>query len=559
MDVKIIGRSSGRSATGAAAYRAGEKLQSVAHSAYQSGEKLQGNLNSLAKKENLACREAVTTPECGVTKLTKGAASGVRNQKHKFAQPHAATDEKRSKITHDYRSKGGVVYKEIMLPANAPPELMDRETLWNAVELSEKRKDAQLAREIIVALPKEFNFQEQVDILRVFSQENFVKIGMIADLAIHDKGDENPHAHIMLTTRDVRRNGFGYKNTDWNKKELLLKWRKGWADVNNRMFERKWLSERIDHRSYKEQGIDRQPSIHMGRAATALEKKGTKTEKGDYNRQIQQRNAERGTNLERAAGGVTSGERNPKPEPVRPRADAADETRAALMDAQFRMRRQQQESKGYAGLELERNFLEVECDSYQREIAKSDFRMEDMDERVKNIITLQGRVTELQAERQNLHFWQIRRKREIDREIRRIEGKIRDAQQRFKEKYKIIFDEAPAEIERVKKEIRFKKSELEKKNVRIAEITKIFDDLEPTYHARRRRIACEIDEISVNKILAQMREPPKTQARDISKLAQIARNLDVDAITEDEFQKIIEGLHKIQINKTKLKRKNIPR
>ena len=108
LNVQIIGRSSGRSATGAAAYRAGEKLHSVAHASYQSGERLHG---------------------------------------------------KSGKITHDYRSKGGVVHKEIMLPENAPPKYADRQTLWNAVELSEKRKDAQLAREIIVALAQRIKFR----------------------------------------------------------------------------------------------------------------------------------------------------------------------------------------------------------------------------------------------------------------------------------------------------------------------------------------------------------------------------------------------------------------
>jgi len=213
------------------------------------------------------------------------------------------------KITHDYRAKGGVVYSEIMLPDGAPPEFMDSETLWNAVESSEKRKDAQLAREIIVALPKELNLDEQVEVLRVYSQENFVKTGMIADFSIHDKGEGNPHAHIMLATRNVSRDGFGKKNTGWNKKELLLKWRETWADTNNNMFERKGLTERIDHRSYKEQGIDRLPYIHMGHEATALEKKGVRTKRGDYNREIQRRNE-------------------------------ASETRAALMDANFKMRQE---------------------------------------------------------------------------------------------------------------------------------------------------------------------------------------------------------------------------
>ncbi|MCL2173275.1 MAG: MobA/MobL family protein, partial [Candidatus Bathyarchaeota archaeon] len=225
MDVKIIGRSSGRSATGAAAYRAGEKLHSVAHASYQAGEKLQGTVN------------------------------------------------KNDKITHDYTRKKGIVHSEIILPKNAPSKYTDRQTLWNAVELSETRKNSQLAREIIIALPIEFNLQEHLEVIRKYAKDNFVDKGMIADFAIHDTENDNPHAHIMLTTRNVTQEGFSEKNREWNKKENLLEWRKAWAHVVNEVFERKGLAQRIDHRTLKAQGIDRKPMIHLGYKASALEKK----------------------------------------------------------------------------------------------------------------------------------------------------------------------------------------------------------------------------------------------------------------------------------------------
>ena len=126
-------------------------------------------------------------------------------------------------VVHDYRAKGGVVYSEIMLPKGAPPEFMNSETLWNAVERAEKRKDAQLARELIVALQRDFSLPENIEVLRDFIEENFVDRGMIADFSIHDKKDGNPHAHIMLTTRDVSPEGFGKKNIEWNKKDLFLR------------------------------------------------------------------------------------------------------------------------------------------------------------------------------------------------------------------------------------------------------------------------------------------------------------------------------------------------
>jgi hypothetical protein len=265
-DGNIIGRSSGRSSVGAAAYRAGEKLRSVAHAAYQSGNELR---------------------------------EGEGGQ---------------GEIVHDYTRKGGVVHSEIILPEGAPEEYKDRQTLWNAVEKRERRKDAQLAREFIVGLQREFNLQEQIEVMRDYVKESFVDKGMIADVAIHDKGDGNPHAHIMLTFRDVTPDGFGLKNTTWNESRLFLEWRKNWAEVNNRVFERKGLEERIDHRSYAEQGLDREPMIHLGYEAAALERQGIKTQRGNHNREIQRRNERR------AIEGAVSEARNQKPEYALPHA-----------------------------------------------------------------------------------------------------------------------------------------------------------------------------------------------------------------------------------------------
>jgi hypothetical protein len=333
----------------------------------------------------------------------------------------------------------------------------------------------------------------------------------------------------MLTTRHITLDGFGKKNTDWNKKELLLEWREAWAHTNNEMFDRKGLTERIDHRSYKEQGVDRLPYIHMGHEATALEKKGIRTRRGDYNREIQKRN----------------------------------ETRAALMDANFKMRQEESEYKGLAGLDVERYSLRIKCDSDEREIIKLEFRSEDADERVKSIEILQDKGKKMTAERQKMHFWQIIRKSDMDWEIRKIERKIRDAQRSFEIEHNIAYDKAPAEIERVKKELDLKRSGLEKKKARIAEITKILDDIEENHRAQMRQLAREVDWNLVEEILEQMREPPpppKTQDHyDMSKLVQLAHQLDVDAVPKDEFKKILDGLDKIQLKLNKTKRRSRPR
>lgn len=193
---------------------------------------------------------------------------------------------------HDYRKKKEIVHKEILLPSNTSSEFINRAVLWNAVEQSEKRKNRQTAKHIDAALPVEISRDEQIDLVRNFCQQCFVSCGMCVDFAIHDKGDGNPHVHILLTTRRVDENGFTIKDRSWNEKALLLEWRKLWADwCNHKLY---YVSdERIDHRSYAEQGIDKTPQVHLGAAACAIEKKGYRTDKGSRNRRIAMRNIDK--------------------------------------------------------------------------------------------------------------------------------------------------------------------------------------------------------------------------------------------------------------------------
>lgn len=194
--------------------------------------------------------------------------------------------------THDYTHKTGIIHAEIMLPENAPVEFMDRATLWNAVELKNKRKDSQLAREVDMALPKEFTHDEQIEAVRDYIERNFTSQGICADFAIHDKGDGNPHAHIMFTMDKVSEKGIGLRleaeqdKVFYLQKQRLLGWREDWANVCNKHLEAKGLAEKIDHRSFANRGIDRVPTIHLGKEAAKLEKQGKKTERGDRNRQI---------------------------------------------------------------------------------------------------------------------------------------------------------------------------------------------------------------------------------------------------------------------------------
>lgn len=225
-------------------------------------------------------------------------------------------------VTHDYHNKKGLLHSEIFLPENIPIRLKDRETLWNSVELNEKASNAQLARNFIIALPKELSVEENKKLITEFIQENFVSKGMIADLAIHDEsneGNKNIHAHIMTTLRPINEKGEWQakskkeyildengerilgKNgkpktrkielTDWNNRGNAEKWRESFAALCNLYLEKNNLEKRVDHRSFERQGKEEIPTIHMGASASALERKGIETDKGNINREIKKHNS----------------------------------------------------------------------------------------------------------------------------------------------------------------------------------------------------------------------------------------------------------------------------
>lgn len=166
--------------------------------------------------------------------------------------------------TFDYTRKAGVQHTEILAPDGSPAWVYDRERLWNAVERAEVRKDAQLAREIELALPVELGNDEQLALVREFARRSFVSKGMVVDFAIHRDNPENPHAHLLLTTRDIGPDGFGAKRRDWNAKEQLLEWRAQWAETANAYLARAGPDLRIDHRTLQAQGIDLEPGRKIG-------------------------------------------------------------------------------------------------------------------------------------------------------------------------------------------------------------------------------------------------------------------------------------------------------
>jgi hypothetical protein len=173
------------------------------------------------------------------------------------------TDERTGEV-RDYTRKDGVLYSEIAAPENAPEWAKNRERLWNEVEAAEKRKDAQLCREFNAALPCALTPDQQKALVREFVSSNFKGKGMICDWSIHNADGKNPHVHMMTTMREIGPEGFGKKNREWNKKEVLQEQRKQWAKITNKHLERVGEKVRVDHRTLKAQGIDRTPTIHLG-------------------------------------------------------------------------------------------------------------------------------------------------------------------------------------------------------------------------------------------------------------------------------------------------------
>ena len=176
------------------------------------------------------------------------------------------------------------LHSEIMLPTNAPKSYADPETLWLKVEEAENRKDARLARRVIMGLPHELNHNQRIQLMRDYIQDQFISKGMIAEFAVHEphnEGDKrNYHAHILLTTRKVNEVGFWTsKTTEWNAKSQLLEWRNQWFNAQNRAYARAGHNIRIDPRTLKIQHLeavkngdikraielDRKPEIHIGR------------------------------------------------------------------------------------------------------------------------------------------------------------------------------------------------------------------------------------------------------------------------------------------------------
>ncbi len=206
-------------------------------------------------------------------------------------------DERIDRV-QDFSNKRGVVHSEVLLPDGAPEQWSDRERLWNDVEAFEVRKDAQLAREVEFAIPREMTERQGIELAHDFAQAEFVNQGMIADLNVHwdigEDGMPKPHAHVMLTMREVGEDGFGQKVRDWNRTEMVERWRERWAEhVNERLAELD-IDARVDHRSLEAQGIGLEPQSQIGAPAQRIEGEGIEAaDRAEMHREIARNNGAR--------------------------------------------------------------------------------------------------------------------------------------------------------------------------------------------------------------------------------------------------------------------------
>ena len=190
----------------------------------------------------------------------------------------------------------------ILKPDNAPEWTLEREKLWNEVESYEERDNAQIARSVLLSLPNDMSNEQQLELTREFIQENFVDDGMVADVSIHRDDVNNPHAHVLLTTRPFDENGNwekrkskripvldengkqtynekGWKVTrsvklkNWDDKATFKKWRENWAEKLNEKSIKFGTNKEYSHKSFKEQGRTEKAEIRLTRNEYQFEKR----------------------------------------------------------------------------------------------------------------------------------------------------------------------------------------------------------------------------------------------------------------------------------------------
>jgi hypothetical protein len=236
-------------------------------------------------------------------------------------------------VTHDYTRRRGVEATFTVAPVDAPEWAYNPERLWNAAERAETRKNSTLAREVELALPSLLSPEERQAITEKFAGELVERYGVAVSVAIHAPGrkgdDRNYHAHILATTRTMTPDGLGKKTRILDSRETgpgeVLKLRELAADIINESLAAANADIRVDHRSFKERGIDREPTTHLGPSATEMERRGEPSERGDMNREADRSNALAGER--QALDAAIETERERISTPPREREDAQERMR----------------------------------------------------------------------------------------------------------------------------------------------------------------------------------------------------------------------------------------
>ena len=450
LHVSMVKRSSGRSSVAAAAYRSAEKLRSEQDGMTHDYTPRTSSVNAAAYRSGEKLGE------------------------------------------YDYTRKQGVVHTEIMLPSNAPREYEDRATLWNANEKSEKRKDAQTARDIDIALPIELDRQEHIILVRAYVKENFVDKGMCGDLAIHDKGDGNPHAHILLTTREVSEKGFGKKNRDWNSTAQLKSWRENWAVACNECLRKH--NKRIDHRTLKAQGIDREPTIHIGVVAKHMERKGLEHPRARLNREIIARNT---------------------------------------------ARHMHELKEGYIALDKEISSLHEITTEARREMNSLRRTAEEIEERAGNIHRIAEQIDELKAKRQGMSVFQS--KKEIDADIQQFERVHEQATNYFTRTYQFTPEQAELEVKRMEATAESKRHLQDKLQEKITPLKEQREACLLDYQWQKLYAELNPDKQEIYNYLAKLEKDNRLQRQSVQdNLARLRCERVLDVITERNFQEIVK-------------------
>ena len=235
---------------------------------------------------------------CSVKSISRGAGQSIVAS---AAYRHACKlENSRTGEVHDYSRKRGLESSSIYLPSGVNPSwAQDRAQLWNAAEAAEKRKDARLGREIVLALPAELSAEQRRELTGEMARHLAERYSLVVDVAIHQpshQGDQrNHHAHMLISSRRITPEGFTEKARELDDHERgpaeVEHIRVEWARLANRALERAGQQSRIDHRSLKAQGIRRVPTVHLGPSASAMERRGILTRLGNRNRAAQAINA----------------------------------------------------------------------------------------------------------------------------------------------------------------------------------------------------------------------------------------------------------------------------